>query len=410
MKGILRRVVYFFMALCLGLAFVPDFRGSAEEGSDDYFVWPLDDGATNIGSAFGFRRSAGRTHLGIDVMIPVGSPVYAATSGTVRVAAYEGSWGNHIVIDHDAPFENLTTHYAHLSTIGENIRPGTHVERGQQIAASGRSGNATAAHLHFEIETYGSKVNPLPMIHRDETRSAGNPNPLYIYSGGRWVFYQDFDPTFTEHEYNKLTQGSNSFLLPSLDGDYVAPFQDTQANDDVQVTQAMVPAVSEGLGASSWAAPEVDVAISLGLIPQNLLTDFQSDITRREFCETIVQSLLIISGMDEKPDELVREFELMGQGNPFGDTSDKFVIIAFNWGIVTGVGYRTFAPNKTIKRQEASAMLSRAADTFEITGYEDFSVDFSDADSLTTRCMTARGIKPSRPRWPRRPSCRGLTF
>ena len=347
--------------------------------TDGYFVWPLADTEHNIGSAFGFRRRVGRMHLGIDIMVPVGRPVYAASSGTVRTATRDGAWGVYIIVDHDAPFQGLSTAYAHLDRLGEGIRPGVHVQRGQQIATSGRSGNASAPHLHFELRVNNIMVNPLPQFHRDESRVSVNPNPLFFNSGGRMVFNPNFDPTFSEHEFSRLSQGRNFYLLPAEGGDFVAPPY-VPGESPPQNGQTTTPAVSEALGASSWAAAEVDEAILLGLIPEILLTDFQTNITRAEFCQTVVQALLIIAGMDEEPDEVIEDlYADVDEMNPFDDTDDIYISIAFHWGIVNGIGDRRFAPENTITRQEAAAMLSRVADIFDITGLFESPVVFEDA-------------------------------
>jgi len=351
---------------------------------DNIFVWPLADTTVDISSPFGFRRSSGRMHLGIDVLRPVGTPVFAAASGTIRTSTREGAWGNLIVIEHDYPFNNLSTFYAHLDRRDSGMTPGARVSAGQQIGTAGRTGNATASHLHFELRINNMPVNPVPFFHPNETRAEVNPNPLFVQHGGHWVFNLSFDHTFTVHNYALHRQGNSSFLLPLYDGDAVvgipseiptlpqegAPAVIYDPNDLGLIPQTPDIIDSYAFGASAWAAPEIDEAVGLGLLPENLLYDFQNEITRAEFAEAAVRAILVIGGAltNTDEDEFAQYVTMLVQGyNPFDDTDNVFVTIAHYLHIVNGIGERIFAPDNFITRQEAATMLSRIAWAFSIT-------------------------------------------
>jgi len=96
-------------------------------------------------------------HLAIDIASGEGSPVYAADSGVVTMAAggWNGGYGNVVQINHGNGYVTL---YAHLSVI--NVSVCQSVGRGQTIAASGNTGNSFGAHLHFEVRLNGGFVNP----------------------------------------------------------------------------------------------------------------------------------------------------------------------------------------------------------------------------------------------------------
>ena len=407
--------VMVFMTFPLGqVVFADEFWGDDsyfDDGEDAYyeeyftdsevitnitgsFVWPLDDLNATIDSPFGFRRSTGRVHMGFDVVRPVGTPVYAAASGTVRTSTREGAWGNLIIIEHDYPFNSLSTFYAHLHTREAGITPGTRVEAGQLIGTVGRTGNATAPHLHFELRINNMPVNPLPMFHPNEARATVNPNPLFIRHNGAWTFNPYFDPTFTEHEHAVHRQGATSFLLPLRDGtpapeqselpnqsESQVPFEIYNPDDLGLLPQTPAIVDSFAFGASLWAAPEIDQAISIGIIPENLLYNFQSEITRAEFAETAVRTILVLSGAlsDTDEDAFAQYVSLLiSESNPFDDTDNVFVIIAHYLYIVNGVGVRTFAPDNPITRQEAATMLSRVALALGITEYGNLPVSFTD--------------------------------
>ncbi len=87
-------------------------------------------------------------HYGIDINASVGQPVFAAKSGVVVSAGYDGGYGNSIVINHN---NGYYTRYAHLSSI--NVSSGQSVVAGQTIGGAGNTGNSSGPHLHFEIRT-----------------------------------------------------------------------------------------------------------------------------------------------------------------------------------------------------------------------------------------------------------------
>jgi len=95
-------------------------------------------------------------HTGVDFRGGTGTPILAAGAGTVVYAGPRGGYGNTVVIDHGG---SLATLYAHQSAI--HVSVGTVVVAGQVIGAVGATGFATGPHLHFEVRTGGTPVDPL---------------------------------------------------------------------------------------------------------------------------------------------------------------------------------------------------------------------------------------------------------
>ncbi len=114
-------------------------------------IWPVSGPVT---SPFGYRW--GRLHAGIDIAVPVGTPIHAAASGTVALAGWVDGYGNYTCIDHGG---GLATCYAHQSSLAVSV--GTHVTQGQVIGYSGNTGHSTGPHLHFEVRINGTPVDPL---------------------------------------------------------------------------------------------------------------------------------------------------------------------------------------------------------------------------------------------------------
>lgn len=98
------------------------------------------------------------SHLGVDIRVPIGTPVYAVMDGIVtQVREDKGGYGLLVVIRHRAPdpsnpstFIELDSVYGHLSA--QLVTEGQLVSKGTQIALSGVTGNATGPHLHFQID------------------------------------------------------------------------------------------------------------------------------------------------------------------------------------------------------------------------------------------------------------------
>ncbi|EFL50660.1 Peptidase M23 [Solidesulfovibrio fructosivorans JJ]] len=119
-------------------------------------LWPA---RGYITSGFGRRQSpfgrGGDFHNGVDIKVPIGSPVYAAGAGRVTEAGYMHGYGLRIVISHDFGLETI---YAHMQKA--EVKPGEQVKRGQRIGLSGNSGRTTGAHLHYEVRVDDTPVNP----------------------------------------------------------------------------------------------------------------------------------------------------------------------------------------------------------------------------------------------------------
>lgn len=102
-------------------------------------------------------------HMALDIAGPIGSPVYAAHSGTVSrvsVGTFDTGYGNNVWIDDG---DGIRTHYAHLNSV--NVSPGQHVSGGQSIIGfRGNTGRSTGPHTHFEVQVNGTLINPLTYV------------------------------------------------------------------------------------------------------------------------------------------------------------------------------------------------------------------------------------------------------
>ena len=125
--------------------------------------------ATARGIALGLAPGPGRAaarggggaflmHNGVDLLAPTGTPVLAASEGTIVGAAPNAGYGNWIRIQHA---HNVATVYGHLSGFAPGISAGVKVRRGQVIGFVGSTGRSTGPHLHFEVISNGQAVDPM---------------------------------------------------------------------------------------------------------------------------------------------------------------------------------------------------------------------------------------------------------
>jgi murein DD-endopeptidase MepM/ murein hydrolase activator NlpD len=126
--------------------------------------WPLS-GTFVIGEGLGARGGA---HMGVDFAAADGHPVHVAASGTVRLSqeSYDG-YGVTVIIDHDTPHptgERVSTLYAHLSSGSRFYEVGTRVNAGDILGLVGNTGRSYGSHLHFEVHTNDTPIDPLAWL------------------------------------------------------------------------------------------------------------------------------------------------------------------------------------------------------------------------------------------------------
>jgi len=136
---------------------VPFSVGPASTPSSNSMIWPIDGTLT---SPFGPRW--GRTHEGLDIAAPAGTPIAAAASGTVvlmQSEAESGGYGLFTCVDHGG---GLSTCYAHQSEFGTSV--GASVKQGEVIGYVGNTGNSFGDHVHFEVRINGAATDPMAYL------------------------------------------------------------------------------------------------------------------------------------------------------------------------------------------------------------------------------------------------------
>ncbi len=242
---------------------------------------------------------------------------------------------------------------------------------------------------YFEISKDGKVLSKIPVSKNAPTASfVENPNKfvgiqtfswevndsdgddvvaqiLYSPDGEElYVLEYDYQETEVTYDFEGLEGDENAYMwLVLSDG-----VNSTNLFTDIENTDGGI-VDDEKSAPSSWAVDEINHAIEAGLTYDDILYNYQNNITREEFCKLVVKYYESMGG--ELP---------VASTSPFVDTNDKDIIIANKLGIVNGMSAKEFAPNAEITREQIATMMKRAIDILfntelsdDLTHYKDYS-------------------------------------
>ena len=130
------------------------------QSSRSSLSWPV---KGRISSAYGYRihpiSHKREFHGGIDIAVPTGTKIKAASAGKVVWSGWAQGFGQTIVIDHG---NGVKTLYGHNSRLVVNS--GTRVYASQVIARAGSTGRSTGPHLDFRVYINGKTKNPIKYL------------------------------------------------------------------------------------------------------------------------------------------------------------------------------------------------------------------------------------------------------
>ncbi|KGK56056.1 peptidase M23 [Xanthomonas cannabis pv. phaseoli] len=127
------------------------------------FIWPVQGRISGrFGNARVYNGQPGAGHSGMDIAVPTGTPVKAPAAGVVTFAAPDlYLTGGTVLLDHGF---GVSSNFLHLSRI--DVKVGDRVEQGQAIAAVGATGRATGPHLHWGMNWFDVRIDPLLVLER----------------------------------------------------------------------------------------------------------------------------------------------------------------------------------------------------------------------------------------------------
>jgi murein DD-endopeptidase MepM/ murein hydrolase activator NlpD len=147
-------------------------RDDPREDFAQPFLWPVQG---RISGRFGNQRVYNGTpkspHSGMDIAAPNGTPVKAPAAGIVTFAAPDlYLTGGTVLIDHGA---GVSSNFLHLSRI--DVKVGDRVTQGQVFGAVGATGRATGPHLHWGMNWFGVRVDPLLVLEASGAAARTSP-------------------------------------------------------------------------------------------------------------------------------------------------------------------------------------------------------------------------------------------
>lgn len=146
-------------------ALVTAARGRDDERADFAlpFQWPVQGRISGrFGNARVYNGQPGAGHSGMDIAAPNGTPVKAPAGGLVTFASPDlYLTGGTVLLDHG---HGVSSNFLHLSRI--DVKVGDRVEPGQVIGAVGATGRATGPHLHWGMNWFDVRIDPLLVLER----------------------------------------------------------------------------------------------------------------------------------------------------------------------------------------------------------------------------------------------------
>ena len=144
-------------------------RNDARADFAQAFVWPVQG---RISGRFGNQRiytladgsgTPGSAHSGMDIAAPNGAPVKAPAAGVVTFAKPDLTLtGGTVLLDHG---HGVSSNFLHLSRL--DVQVGDRLEQGQAIGAVGATGRATGPHLHWGMNWFDVRIDPLLLAGRN---------------------------------------------------------------------------------------------------------------------------------------------------------------------------------------------------------------------------------------------------
>ena len=127
------------------------------------FQWPVQGRISGrFGNARVYNGQPGAGHSGMDIAAPDGTPVRAPAGGVVTFASPDlYLTGGTVLLDHG---HGVSSNFLHLSRI--DVKVGDRIEPGQVIGAVGATGRATGPHLHWGMNWFDTRIDPLIVLER----------------------------------------------------------------------------------------------------------------------------------------------------------------------------------------------------------------------------------------------------
>lgn len=360
------------------------------------------------------KENAG-SHPGVDIKLPIGTPILAIGNGVVvKAENQEWGFGQHIVVKHnnfpDFYDPNETTNYfsgyAHMSRL--DVKVGDIVTKGQQIGLSGDTGTASTPHLHFQIDKESAPWHPYWPFTDAEAKSAGldffggvnaglgreaarmhTINPvLYVQAnfspGNNYVADRGDDVVTYPSEEAYVPGNGNTILNPVVDLASNAGFElrtpEVMLVGQTYDIKLIAPITSTQV--ASLASESVQVSANLvGDYTAPQYADFSTGELNVTFVPREIGNMNLTvkaGGVSVNSRNIeVRLFSDMGPS----DSDLNSVKLLKDKGIVQGFGDGTFKPEETVNKAQAAKLIVGALPQSVIDSASSVELNFKDVST-----------------------------
>lgn len=216
----------------------------------------------------------GGSHVGVDIRVPIGTPVVSIGNGIVETAVNQSyGYGHYVVIRHpnvpdpENPSKTTTVYsvYAHLDVL--LVSAGQTVRKGEQIATSGDTGFASGPHLHFQIDKESAPFHPYWPF----TSSQASEKRLTLQQAVNAGLHQSNGDLYT---YSPLLlvqayQGDVPVLrIASQDGPKISPVERRTQRISTRVPKVLPPVAMQTFSSVSSGTPSLLPQISTTTVAQ----------------------------------------------------------------------------------------------------------------------------------------------
>ncbi len=104
-----------------------------------------------FGRSYDTETKTTRIHQGVDISLEVGTPIYCPVNGKVMSIHTHKEGGVTLVVQ----CGSRRFGFCHLSSVTSELKKGSLVSEGQEIAQSGKTGYCDTPHLHLSVKTGG---------------------------------------------------------------------------------------------------------------------------------------------------------------------------------------------------------------------------------------------------------------
>ncbi len=198
--------------------------------------------------------------------------------------------------------------------------------------------------------------------------SYGTPCDSHGETKKNYIWYLPYIGNGRNALYTADTKLSRKYIIEGTD-EFIGKLRDVTDDDKENIPENNLLITDD---ASSWAKPEIEKAAACNLLPYELTDKYKKNITRQQFCDLIYRLIATEfypysdSRMGEWSviDDIISERQLREKVNSvtYTDCIDDKIKFLSGAGIILGMGDGTFAPDSSITREQAAAILSRTAE------------------------------------------------